>query len=119
MSTLCKTGRAIRTGFGLALVAALAIVNGCAAGDAADELGQSAEPSSGQATEALDAQALYRCTLAGGTEMGTLAVWPGPGGSSTCRRYSPSLMGSSGMYCVNGVCPSCWALHTDLGCQWI
>jgi hypothetical protein len=113
MSTHRTTGRALQTGFGLALAAAFALVNGCAAMDAADEAGQpEVEPIEDAQGAVLDS-GIFRCTIGGG-QPGYLIVQPDP--YSTCTRHAGFRPGASGKYCLGGACPSCWVLARDLQC---
>jgi hypothetical protein len=125
MSTHRKAGRALRAGFGLALVGALALVSGCGSGDAIDESGEPGEPSSGEATDALESSApvgMYKCTLAGALISGSLVVYPGAWGRTTCSIYAPELPGSSSLFCSGAVpfraCPECNDLRTSFGCPY-
>jgi hypothetical protein len=82
----------------MALIAALAIVQGCAPeDDVEDEEEQSVEPSSAEAEDALQTQAPvghYRCTVNGGLISATMVAYPGPWGRSTCAIVAPASASS-------------------------
>jgi hypothetical protein len=123
MSTLHKASRAVLSGFGIALVAALAIVSGCASGDISDASGQSNEVSYGEATEALriGLEGSFMCDL-GSRNLGTLEVNsnPGPGGPF-CQIDNRVISGASSRFCrgfpPNQVCNDCNDLGESFGCR--
>jgi len=124
MRTSRPVDHALRSGLGWALMAALALVHGCAPVYADESEGEpSVEPSSAEAEEELETRApvgIYRCTLSGGLISGTMVAYPGPWGNSTCTFFAPPLPGSSRRFCsIRGrfmTCPDCQALRIHLAC---
>ena len=119
MSTLRQAGRALQTTFGFALLAALALVNGCASGAPDSASGQPSEPSREEAMEAAvsaHATGTFTCTRANGTP-GSLVVLPNPAGTSPCQLTATELPGSSKLYCTSDGCPTCKYLVEKLGCS--
>lgn len=117
---------ALRSGFGMALLAALALVQGCAPEDAIeDEEEQSVEPSSAEAADELQLNAPvghYRCTVNGGLIPATMVAYPGPWGRSTCAIFAPVSFGSSNLFCTGSgifmTCPDCRDLQASLACPY-
>ncbi|TKD03546.1 hypothetical protein E8A74_25435 [Polyangium fumosum] len=118
---------ALRSGFGMALLAALALANGCAPVEGAleGEGEDSIEPSSEEAADELQTRAsvrAFRCTLSGGLVSASMVVYPGPQGKSTCTIVAPTLARSSQRYCTGtGIfmtCPDCQDLRVDLSCPY-
>ncbi|MDI3289004.1 hypothetical protein [Polyangium sp. 15x6] len=101
MKTLHRAGRAIMTGFGLALFAALAFVNGCGSEDASSVSGPWDEPSN--AAAAVDAArssapvGIWKCHR--DYELRALVVMPGPFGNNTCSITAGEAPGASDLYC--------------------
>jgi hypothetical protein len=123
MSTLRTAGRALQAGFGLTLLAALALMSGCVYGDTAVEPEQSGETSIGEAEDALSRAlpaGIFRCNLIGGLLAGTLVVYPGPWARTTCAIYNGELAGSSKLFCNGRVpfmaCPECQDLRDSFTC---
>jgi hypothetical protein len=106
MNTFYKTARALQVGLGLALVAAFALVNGCASQDPVGESVQLGEESIGESEQAILASGTYACTNGGTMIDGALMVKP----DGTCCRANAALPGASHGYCFGGTCPSCWSL---------
>ncbi|WP_282422795.1 hypothetical protein [Polyangium sp. 15x6] len=119
-------GHALQSGFGRALMAALALVHGCAPADADEGEGEpSVEPSSAEAEDELQTRAppgMFLCTLDGGLHSGTMVAYPGPYGNSSCTIFGPALQGSSRRFCsVAGsfmTCPDCQTLRVRLACPY-
>jgi hypothetical protein len=109
-------GRALRLGFGLSLVAAFALVNGCASGDVDDAQGPSTE-----ATENLSAAppvGQWACTTGGGLFEAVLVTYAG----GECHIYTGSGRRGDPSYCVGGsftTCPDCRTLGDGWSCYWI
>ena len=118
MSTLHQAGRALQAGFGFALLAALALVNGCASGEPAGESGQFGDPPRGEAADAFaipTPQAIYTCRF-GLTELGALRLFSGiPPEHPTCSISNLEVPDASRVYCTP-LCPECRDLSTSLGC---
>jgi hypothetical protein len=126
MSTLHPAGRALQKRFGVALLAAFAVVSGCAWGSAVSEPENPGDPSIGEAQGALVANAVnsYACTSDG--IPGTLVVFSDTIAPRACSIYIPRVGGPSHRYCLRsrgGVesCPDCEDLAREpFGCQiWI
>jgi hypothetical protein len=127
MSTLAKTGRALLTEFGLALVAALALTTGCASEDAADAQRPAGEASSAYVMAAADAEdrdvssvrsapvGIFTCVLEGGRP-GSIVVFRGPFMHNPCAIASETLPGSSKMFCDDEGCLRCKYLQTKWDC---
>ncbi|TKD03550.1 hypothetical protein [Polyangium fumosum] len=109
MKTCHRVGRAILTGFGLSLAAALAFVNGCALEDDEGVFGPPAEPSNVAAA----ADAMHNAAPVGiwtchrHLQPRSLVVTPGPLGNNTCSVTATLLPGSSDMYCGEDGCLPC------------
>lgn len=121
MSTLHKAGRAVLSGFGIALVAALALVSGRASGDISAASEQSDEASYGEATEALLAMGRFAC-VTGGQFPSTLEVHDNPGGAPSCVIVNFEEAGVDYTYCsvagVRRICGECTNLGNSLGCRY-
>ncbi|MDC0742790.1 hypothetical protein [Polyangium mundeleinium] len=109
-------GRALRLGFGLSLVAAFALVNGCASGDVDDASDPSVDPSRGEATENLVARppvGQWACTTGGGLLEGVLVAYAG----GRCDIFTGD--GGDTTYCVGRdfrTCPDCMTLARNWNC---
>jgi hypothetical protein len=124
MGTLHRAGRALQARFGIALLAALALVSGCASVDAADEPEKPGAPSIGEAKDAqVISQEKYACF--NGAAPGSLVVLTGePGGPLGCYISPERLGGSSHELCVPisrdlDACPDCRDLAENLECRFI
>jgi len=111
----------------MALLAALALANGCAPVEGAleGEGEESVEPPSEEAAEELQTRAsvrAFQCTLSGGLISASMVAYPDPHGKSTCTIVAPTLARSSKIYCTGtGVfmtCPDCQDLRVDLSCPY-
>jgi hypothetical protein len=110
MSNLHRAGRAFPIGSGLALVAALALVNGCASEEGA-------EPSSVEAAEAMYSAApvgIWKCHK--NLQPRSIVVTPGPFGNNTCTITATELMGSSSLFCGEDGCLPCKYLQDLWDC---
>jgi hypothetical protein len=112
MNTLQRANRVRHTGVGLALLAALALVNGCVSE-------QNGDASSDRATGAMasaEHEIRYTCNLGGGT-LGTLRFFPtSEGVHATCSTTDVELPDARREFCRGTICPECRDLHRDLGC---
>ncbi|TKD03547.1 hypothetical protein [Polyangium fumosum] len=121
MNTLHQMGRALRTGFALSLVTAFALVNGCASVDVDDASGPSADPSRGEAAEALSAVppvGQWACTTGGGLFEAVLVTYAG----GECHIYTGRGRRGDMSYCVGSTfstCPDCRTLGEGWDCYWI
>jgi hypothetical protein len=124
MSALHPAGRTLQTRFWIALLAAFAVVSGCASGNAADEPEKPGAPSIGQATDALvaNSEKVYACL--DGAAPASLLVDPDVAGAAGCS-ISPGRLGSSSYeYCTENpgcvkICPDCRNLANGFGCQFV
>lgn len=113
MSALHKAGRALQIGLGLALLAALALVNGCAS-----------EESRGEATEAqvTHTSGRFACTQGEGRRPSTLEILENPTGSPFCDIVPYRAIDVSFHYCAGNppspTCPDCVDLGRSLGCNY-
>jgi hypothetical protein len=111
----------------MALLATLALTNGCAPVEGAleGEGEESVEPPGEEAAEELQTPAsvrAFQCTLSGGLISASMVAYPGPRGKSTCTIVTPTIARSSKIYCTGtGVfmtCPDCQDLRVDLSCPY-
>lgn len=117
MNNRHRKGRAFFIGFGIALVIALPLVNGCASEDGADPSGPAAEPSSEETAEAMYSAApvgIWKCHK--NLQPRSIVVTPGPFGNNTCTITATELVGSSPMFCGEDGCLPCRYLQDLWGC---
>lgn len=108
MGKFNERGRAVRAALGLALMAAIASVTGSSSAGSDDEL----RACGGNTPRRPPVQAVFRCTMAGGTVDGALVIYD----DNSCVRVPQRVPIASNYYCRDGVCPACWPLAEDLGC---
>ncbi|MDI1481355.1 hypothetical protein [Polyangium sp. y55x31] len=111
------SGRPLLAGFGLALLAALAFVNGCVSDEGDGVSGPSAEPPPAEAADAMHGSApvgIYKCHR--NLQPRSLVVTPGPRGNNTCSVSATELPGSSADYCTPDGCLPCSYLQNLWEC---
>lgn len=117
MHNLHPSGRAILAGFGLALLSALALVNGCASDEGESVSGPSAEPFPAEGADAMHTSApvgIYTCHR--NLQRRAIVVTPGPFGNNTCTVTPTAVETSSDDYCTVDGCLPCSYLQNLWKC---
>jgi hypothetical protein len=112
MITLHKTGRVLQSGLGIALAALFALVSGSGSARGAEALDASGDEAIGEAQQAFT---VSPCTLAGGTELGSLEVLMNGPVVVACYRTKAVMSGGPPPPVPPGLA-SCWSIGKSLGC---